>query len=87
MTEEERFQDDIESMIIDELMEQSWNEAVATGEDDLQTLDKIACKNLVNKISSIERKKCYDFLMKLHMQSLGKHNYFYVAALQLMEEP
>jgi len=35
----------------------------------------------------MERKKCYDFLMKLHMQSLGKHNYFYVAALQLMEEP
>ena len=32
-----------------------------------------------------ERKRCYDFLMNLHMQAGGKHNYYHVAANQLLE--
>ena len=33
-----------------------------------------------------ERKRCHDFLMNLHMQAGGKHNYYHVAANQLLEE-
>ena len=32
-----------------------------------------------------ERKRCHEFLMNLHMQAGGKHNYYHVAANQLLE--
>ena len=40
----------------------------------------------INQAVTAERHRCYDFLMSLHANANGKHNYYHVAANQLMEE-
>lgn len=52
----------------------------------LEATMRQAIKTLVKEAVKEERQRCVTFLMNCHMQAGGKHNYYHVAANQLLAQ-